>query len=290
MTSTRLSEIALRIIAGEKGILQQNGMPLLQARGEQAVAGNDRMREAIGDRHQHGFLHGIHLRDDFFIQWIHGQHAAQLDRNLGLIFAEGIQFVGESGELFRGRENAHRFTPAERKTLHAHLRRSPAAITECIIAHGLRGTGQRRTRRLGFIGRDERLRDGNFVHRILCQRDANRVANAIAEQTADADGALDAPVLAVAGLRNAEVDGIVPVCALTLQFRHQQPVGLDHHLGIRRLHAEEEIVIVQPPRDAGKLQRALHHAAGSITVAVHDAVAETAVIRTDAHGHAALLA
>ena len=43
-------------------------------------------------------------------------------------------------------------------------------------------------------------------------------------------------------------------------------------------------------RDAGKLQRALHHAQRRVAVAVHDAVAQRAVIGADAQGAVARFA
>ena len=59
--------------------------------------------------------------------------------------------------------------------------------------------------------RDERARDGNFVHAVLGERDADGVADAVGQQRADADGALDAAVLAVARLGHAEVQRVIPV-------------------------------------------------------------------------------
>src|SRR5438874_874603 len=41
------------------------------------------------------------------------------------------------------------------------------------------------------------------------------------------------------------------------------------------------------PRWMGKFQGALYHAEGGITVAVHDPIAERAVIRSDSHGDTA---
>ena len=47
---------------------------------------------------------------------------------------------------------------------------------------------------------------------------------------------------------------------------------------------------IVPSADAGEFQRALHHAERRVAVAVHDAVAERAVIGSDAHGALQLLA
>ncbi len=70
---------------------------------------------------------------------------------------------------------------------------------------------ERRLLRREFILRvpggegDERARDGNLVHAVLSERDADGIADAVGQERADADGALDAAVLAVAGFRDAEV-------------------------------------------------------------------------------------
>ena len=83
------------------------------------------------------------------------------------------------------------------------------------------------------------------------------------------------------------MDRVVPVCAFLDQAGHQQPIGLDHDLRIARLHGEDKVMVAQVARDAGKLQRALHHAERRVAVAVHDTVAKAAVIGADTHGHAA---
>ena len=58
---------------------------------------------------------------------------------------------------------------------------------------------------------DEGAGDGDFVDAVLGERDADGVADAVGEERADADGALDAAVLAVAGLGDAEVERVIPV-------------------------------------------------------------------------------
>ncbi len=83
---------------------------------------------------------------------------------------------------------------------------------------------------------------------------------------------------------------VIPVGPLPRQPRGEQPIRLDHHFRVARLHRENELVKLQAARDAGKLQRALDHAERRVAVAVHDAIAERAVVRADAHGDAARLA
>ena len=116
---------------------------------------------------------------------------------------------------------------------------------------------------------------------IFGQGYADRVAESIAQQGADADGGFDAAILAFAGLGDAEVNRIVPVRTQFIQPRDEQPVALDHHLGIGRLHGELEVVKVVFAADAGKFQRALDHAERCVAVTVHDAVAQRTVVGAD---------
>ena len=138
--------------------------------------------------------------------------------------------------------------------------------------------------------RDQRARDGDFVDAVLGERDADGVADAVGQQRADADGALDPAILAVARLGDAEVERVIPVGPELEQPRGEEPVGVDHHLGVARLHRENEIVVAVLAGDARELDRALDHAGGRVAEAVHDAVGKRAVVGADAHGDAALLA
>ena len=135
--------------------------------------------------------------------------------------------------------------------------------------------------------------DWNFVFGVFGERDADRVADAIGKEAADADGAFDPAVLAVAGFGDAEMNRVVPATLGAIQFveaRDEQAVGLDHHLRVRRLHRENDVVVVEFAGNAGKFQRALDHAERRVAEAVHDAVAQAAVVRADAHRDAALFA
>ena len=141
------------------------------------------------------------------------------------------------------------------------------------LKHGLRRDAAATFNFAALVeGRRQRLRDRDFVNRVLGERDADGVADAVRQQRADADGALDPAVLAVAGLGHAEVDWIVPVRALRVEPGDEQAIGLDHHLRVGRLHREDEIVIVIFPRQTGEFQRALAHPERRVAVAVHDAV------------------
>ncbi len=110
------------------------------------------------------------------------------------------------------------------------------------------------------VGRDQPLGDRHLGFRLLGERDAHGVAQAVVEQGADADGRLDAPILAQAGLGHAQVERVVE--AFLVHARHQQPVGLDHDLRIRGLHRQHDVVVVVARGDAQELQRRLDHARG----------------------------
>jgi len=130
-------------------------------------------------------------------------------------------------------------------------------IADCGFQGG-RSVGGRQGQRLDL--RQKIGADGNFTGGIFREGNSNGVAQAVAQKGADANGALDAPILAFAGFGHAEVDGIIPVRPQFLQAGHQEAVALDHHLGVAGLHGEFEVVVIVPSRDAGEFQRAFHHA------------------------------
>ena len=136
--------------------------------------------------------------------------------------------------------------------------------------------------------RHERLRDRDFMNAVFGERDADGVANAIRQERADADRALDPGVFAFTGFGHAEMNRIIPIRTFFLQARDEQAIGVDHHLRVARLHREDEGVVIQVARDPGELERAFHHPERRIAVAVHDPVGKRAVIRADAHRDAAL--
>ena len=89
--------------------------------------------------------------------------------------------------------------------------------------------------------------------RIARQRHADGVADAVEQQRADADGALDAPLLRQARLRDAQVQRIVARFA-------GQPVGRDGVRHVARLHGEHHIVKPAALQHARVAERALDHA------------------------------
>ena len=78
---------------------------------------------------------------------------------------------------------------------------------------------------------DEQLCHGDFVLGSLGQRNADRVADAVGHQRSDTHGALHAPLDAVSGLGNAQMNRIVH--PLGIHRLDQQPVGGDHDARVR---------------------------------------------------------
>ena len=107
---------------------------------------------------------------------------------------------------------------------------------------------------------------------VLRQADPDGVAQPVQQERTDADGALDPAIFPVACLGHPQVQWVVPVRPFLIKRGNQQTVGLNHHLRIRRLHGENEVVEVHLSGDPGKFQGALHHAVGRVPVTVHDPV------------------
>ena len=89
-------------------------------------------------------------------------------------------------------------------------------------------------------------------------------------ERANADGGLDAPVLALAGLGDAEVERIIAVGRFLGEPGNEKTVGLDHHLHVAGFHRENDVVVVVFAADADKFEGALHHAERGVAVPVQD--------------------
>ena len=131
--------------------------------------------------------------------------------------------------------------------------------------------------------RQQLAADGDLVRRIFGERNANRVAEAVAEERADADRALNAAIFAFAGFGDTEMDRIIPVRAELVQAGDEQSIAFNGDLWVAGLHRKNETVVVVFARDAGELERALDHAERRITVTVHDPIAQRTMIGADAH-------
>mmetsp|Transcript_19034 Transcript_19034/g.38600 ORF Transcript_19034/g.38600 Transcript_19034/m.38600 type:complete len:532 (-) Transcript_19034:99-1694(-) len=118
--------------------------------------------------------------------------------------------------------------------------------------------------------------------RVLGEGDADGVAEAVGEEGADSHGGLHATVLALSGLCDAEVEGVIPPEAVLLGG--EEAVGLNHDEGVGRLHGEHEVVVVLGAADVRELDGGFDHAAGGVAVEGQDATGKGAVIGPDAHG------
>ena len=81
----------------------------------------------------------------------------------------------------------------------------------------------RRIRKRGNLG-EQIAAHGDFMRRIFGERDADGVAQAVAQQRTDAYGAFDAAVLAFARFGHTKVNGIIPIRAELVQ-QGAQPGG-----------------------------------------------------------------
>ena len=86
------------------------------------------------------------------------------------------------------------------------------------------------------------------------------------------------------------MDWVIPIRAHFVEARDQQAVAFNRDLRIAGLHRENEIVVIVLASYAGKFKGTLDHAQRRVTVTIHDAIAERAVVGPDAHGAAKVLA
>ena len=128
----------------------------------------------------------------------------------------------------------------------------------------------------------------NLVLGRFAEADADGVADAVDEQGTDAHGTLQAAVLALAGFRDAEVEG--EGHAFGLHGAAQQAHALHHHHGVGGFDADDDIQELLLHAHAQELHARLHDAGGRVAIARHDAVGERAVVHADAHGGAMLTA
>ena len=130
--------------------------------------------------------------------------------------------------------------------------------------------------------------DGDFVFGRFGQRNADRIADAVGHQRPDAHGALDAPLDAVSGLGNAQMNRIVHIFGVH-RF-DQETIGGDHDPRIARLHRHDDLIEPLRLADPQKLHRRDDHALRRIAPAVENALRERPVIDTDAQCDAPLAA
>ena len=122
---------------------------------------------------------------------------------------------------------------------------------------------------------------GNLCLGLLGERHAYGVAYAVGEQCPYAHGALDASVLALAGLGHSQVQWIVHV--LLVHLAHQQAHRAHHHHGVACLDGDDHIIELLLLAYTQEFHAALDDALGGVAISRHDAVGERAVVDTDAH-------
>ena len=62
------------------------------------------------------------------------------------------------------------------------------------------------------------------MHAILRQRNANRVADSVSQQRANADRAFDPRIFAFAGFGHAEMQRIIPIRPFLIQSRDEKAI------------------------------------------------------------------
>ena len=122
-----------------------------------------------------------------------------------------------------------------------------------------------------------------LLDRIGGEREADRVADALGEQRADAGGRLDQPAGRRTRLGHAEVQRVVDGLG-------QQPVRVDHHRHVRRLHRDLDVV----EADLGEvgelaLRRGDQRLGGRTAVSLRDVGIEAAGVHADADRQPAVL-
>lgn len=269
-----------------QGVLEEDGVAWICLESEHAEGMDGGERDAVGDGDEARFGFGIQGGEGGCVARVDLDDAGFFRDDLGLEVAHVGDLVGECVPAFLGCEYAHGFVSAEFVALDGDGGTTASFVGERVV--GWREGGRCFFRRAGEI--NECLGDWNFVDGVFGEGDADGIADAVGEEGADADDGFDAAVFAIASFGDAEVDGVVPIGAFGIEASDEEAVGLDHDLWVRGLHGEDEVVVVVIASDAGKLEGAFAHAEGGVAIAVHDAIRERAVVRTDAHGAAEILA
>ena len=165
-----------------------------------------------------------------------------------------------------------------------HGGRAAAGVSVSVIpVRGVGGRGQRVVPVASLLGEfHQQAGDRNLGLRRFGEGDADGVTQALGQQCPNADGTLDAPVLAFAGLGHTEVERVGH--SLPAHPVGEHPVGLHHHLRVAGLHGQHDVVVVLIPADVQEFHGALDHAERGVAVVAEDAVGEGSVVGADAHG------
>ena len=171
-----------------------------------------------------------------------------------------------------------------------HGGRAAAGVSVSVVSvRGGGGRGQRVVSVASLLGEfHQQAGHGNLGLRRFGEGDADGVAQALGQQRPDADGTLDAPVFAFAGLGHAEVERVGH--ALLAHAVGEHAVGLHHDLRVAGLHGQHDVVVVLIPADVQEFHGALDHAERGVAVVAEDAVRQRPVVGADAHGPSERLA
>ena len=167
-----------------------------------------------------------------------------------------------------------------------HFMACPAHVLE-----GIQSGVHRCNRGVGattLVTLDQHASDRHFGLGFFRQAHAHGVAKAIFEQRANSKRRLDSAIFSIPGFRDAEVQR--EIHALLVHPCHQQPVCLDHHLGVRGLHGHHHLVVLLVHTNAQKFQRAFDHAHRRVAVSAHDAVGQRPMVGPNPHGPTKVLA
>ena len=241
------------IIRRLKRVLQDNRMPHVQLCRQQAERRYHRHVQPISHGEQSG-LTRVDRSHRCLIARIDFCDARLLIDKVRFEITELVQLVRDLVELRLPNRDLHHLITTDPCIRSIHRIALPTRVGKGIITQRSRSRERSTAHfRLVLSPLPQCNRHRDLVHAVLGQRHTDRIADTIAEQRADADGALDTTVFAIAGFRDTEMDRIVPVRTFLIQTRNEKPVGLDHHLRVRCLHREHKVVVVQIARDAGKL-------------------------------------
>ena len=173
----------------------------------QAKGGDDGEPDAIADGDGLRLRVRIDRGDGGGVARVEFDHGRLFVNQLRLVIAHLHDLVGDLVEVHLADGDADEFFAAELHAAALDGRRSASGVAEGIVGKwaGLPGCARVETGLGSEVG-DQRLPDGDFVNAVFGERDADGVADAVAEQRADADGALDSRILAFTGLGDAEMD------------------------------------------------------------------------------------
>ena len=99
---------------GREHVFQQDGMTLLQPRGEQAKRRDHRQIEAVADGHQTRGRLRVEPRESRLVARVDLHHAGLFIHQLGLVIAHALQLMRDLVEPGLPHEYAHRFLAAQR--------------------------------------------------------------------------------------------------------------------------------------------------------------------------------